>query len=502
MMIDDNPHREGRLTEHELGGRAAGGIFWTGLSNVAGILLFLGTLVVLSRHLTPAEIGIMTMAEMVLGFMKMMNYLGCEHALIQRKELDEGELSAGFLLSAFVGLLFSVVLYRLTPLITYFFHEGELDSPVRLAALAVFFGGFSVIPRAVLQREMRFRHLAIIETTALALWSGVAVTLVLMGYGVRGVVVGWIVMRAIESLLFYFLSGWRFSLPVSWNGFREMLPFSLNLTGQNAVNFITSNIDYILIGRLLDAAMLGYYTMAYRMVTIPHTRISPIINRVTYPLFCALQEKNESLRRMYLLTISLISMVAFPMVTGLVILAPEVIRLLYGATWLPAAAPLRFLVMVGLLKAVGSTAGSVLLSKGRADIGLRINLALLLCLGVGLAWSSRWEVKGIAIAYSAILVIVFPIVQRMIGRLIDLGLADILRSLLPAASGSVIMGACIIVLRPLFRHRLYLLGGYLSLAGVIIAGVVIYIAFVRLVYPDRFYRIVRLIRTMLARAGE
>ena len=492
-MVDGNLQHGGRLTDHELGGRAAGGILWTGLSNIASILIFLVTLVVLSRNLTPAEIGIMTMAEMVLGFMKMMNYLGCEHAFIQRRGLDENDLSAGFFFSALVGIVFSVLLYFLTPLITLFFHEGDLNSPARLAALAVFFGSFSVIPRAVLQRTLRFRRLAIIETAALASWSGVAITLVVTGYGVEGVIVGWIVMRAIESLLFYLLSGWRLSIPRSWSGLREMLPFSINLTGQNVVNFVTANIDYVLIGRLLDASMLGYYTMAYRMVTLPHTRISPIINRVTYPLFCALQDRDESLRRGYLLTISIIAMLTFPMVTGLVILAPEVLHLLYGATWLPAAAPLRFLIMVGLLKAVGSAAGSVLLSKGRADIGLRINLALLLCLGIGLAWSSRWGVKGIAIAYSAILVVAFPVVQRIIGRLIALGLGDILKSLVPATFGSTIMGACILALRPICDHW----GSFPSLAGAIAAGAAIYIVFVRIVYPGYFHRITGLIRRMM-----
>jgi PST family polysaccharide transporter len=275
-----------------------------------------------------------------------------------------------------------------------------------------------------------------------------------------------------------------------------MLPFCFQLTGENIVNFITTNIDYLLIGKLLNATSLGYYTMAYRMVTLPHTRISPIINRVTFPLFCALQDKDKSLRKGYLLTLRLLSMLSFPLIIGLIILAPEVIELLYGETWLPVVAPLRFLVMVGLLKAVGSAAGSVILSKGRPDIGLKINLSVLLCLGIGLAWSARWEVNGIAIAYSIIFIFAFPFVQKTIGGLISLGLRSILRALLPAGLGSVVMGSGIVAIRWVHTHRTLFRNDLTYLLVAILTGTVLYIGFIRIVYPEHFFRIKNLIRTM------
>jgi PST family polysaccharide transporter len=484
---------------HELSGRAVGGIFWTALSNLVSIVLFMGTLVVLSRQVAPSEIGIMTMAEMLYLSMKVLNYLGFEQALIQRGTLTGDDCGGSFIVSIVIGFILSLLLYIISPLIALFFHENGVTVPIRIAALAVFFGGFSCVPRAVLLRDLRFRLLVTVEMMSLLLWSVISIVFVLSGFGVKGVMIGWAVQRLAESIFLYRLSRWRFTWPASFGGIREMLPFCLQLSGQNIVNFLTAHIDYLLIGKLLNVTKLGYYTMAYRMVSLPHARISPIVTRVTYPLFCALQEKDENLRKGYLLTLSLISTLAFPMVTGLAVLAPEVVKLMYGQKWLPAVPPLRLLAMVGILKAVGSAAGSIILSKGRAEIGLKINLSVLLCLGVGLTLSSRWEVNGIAACYSVVLLGIFPVVQRVLGKLIQLGLDRILRSMIPAALGSAVMGTSLALFGFIIGRSGLAGGDLLYLVLAISLGTAIYMGFLRICYREHFRRTTDLVREMFSR---
>jgi O-antigen/teichoic acid export membrane protein len=226
---------------------------------------------------------------------------------------------------------------------------------------------------------------------------------------------------------------------MAWGSLRVLARSSLSVQLFNVLNYVRGNVDYLVIGRALGPQSLGLYYLAYTLATIPQTRLVPIATRVLFPALSAVRDDPRRVQTGYTRAVQYTSLVTFPLLTGLAILAPEFVLAVFGARWANAAPLVRILCIAGLLYAVGTTTGSILFSQGRADLACWFGVggaALVTgCVLIG----ARSGAMGVATAVAAYALISFLPIQLLTNRLIDLGLGDFLRTLIPAASSSVMM---------------------------------------------------------------
>jgi O-antigen/teichoic acid export membrane protein len=145
--------------------------------------------------------------------------------------------------------------------------------------------------------------------------------------------------------------------PRVWAG-RDLARFSSSATGAKLISTLSSNADFLLVGRLLGSSALGFYSMAWDLLRFIPDRLYRVAGRVTLPAFCRLQDDNERLARAYRAFFRYLAKIIIPLVTCAVIVAPELIGAIYGSQWLPAARPMRFLapglILLGLRCGIGS----------------------------------------------------------------------------------------------------------------------------------------------------
>jgi O-antigen/teichoic acid export membrane protein len=183
------------------------------------------------------------------------------------------------------------------------------------------------------------------------------------------------------------------------------LGFGMYQVGERTVNYFSANVDRLIIGRFLGASALGYYSLAYQLITFPLMRLNPAVTQVALPTLSKLQHDSALLRRGYLKVVSFIATVSFPILAGIFLVAPQFVELVYGKTWLPAVAVIRILCAVGALKALGNPIGSLLLSRGRADIGFYWNVLGLVAMSSANYIGVRWGIEGAA--YGTLVVAAF-----------------------------------------------------------------------------------------------
>jgi len=139
---------------------------------------------------------------------------------------------------------------------------------------------------------------------------------------------------------------------------RDLGQFATKVLGGRTVDALSSNIDFVLIGRLLGSSALGFYSMAWDLLRFIPDRIFRIAGRVTLPTFCHLQDQNDQLAKAYLNFSGYLSRIILPIVGCAAIAAPELIKIIYGPKWIPAAVPMQLLacglLLVGLRLAIGS----------------------------------------------------------------------------------------------------------------------------------------------------
>jgi lipopolysaccharide exporter len=174
------------------------------------------------------------------------------------------------------------------------------------------------------------------------------------------------------------------------------LQFGLFQMGERSLNYLSNNVDYLIIGRFLGSEPLGYYTLAYNLMRMPSSYVNPVVVSVAFPAFARVQEQNDLLRRGYAKILHYLSAVNFPIMAGMFVVAPLFVPLIYGSQWLPAVPVVQIFCLLGALKSLGNPLGSLLLAKGRADLGFWMNLTAMVGYGISNVIGTRWGIGGVA----------------------------------------------------------------------------------------------------------
>ncbi len=187
------------------------------------------------------------------------------------------------------------------------------------------------------------------------------------------------------------------------------LSFGLNLTGFSFINFFSRNLDNFLIGKFLGSVPLGFYNLAYRILLFPLTKISSVIGRVMFPSLSAIQDDKSKVRHAYLAATRYIAVITFPLMIGLLVVAPQFIRVIFGTQWERTILLVQILSLVGLTQSIVTTVGWIYQSQGRTDILFRWGIFSTLIVIIAFIIGLRWNIEGIAIAYAIVgLLLLYP----------------------------------------------------------------------------------------------
>lgn len=146
---------------------------------------------------------------------------------------------------------------------------------------------------------------------------------------------------------------------------KSILRFSSNLIGFNIINYFSRNSDQIIIGKFFNATLLGYYSLAYRIMLFPIQNITFVLTRSLYPILSRLQNDKKSSFDIYLNTLKTISIIIPPMMFGLAVVSKDFITVVFGEQWSPVSSILIWLAPTAILQSLISTTGSVFMSQGK-----------------------------------------------------------------------------------------------------------------------------------------
>lgn len=457
-------------------GRAISGVKWTTLSTALSTGFYVVQTIVLARLLEPRDFGLMAMAMVVISVAIAYVDMGLSSAIIQRQHCSENELSSLYWLNIFAGLVVFMAVFFLAPVVAYFYREPKVTHLVHLCALMFVIAPVGQQYQMLLQKELLFRPLATIEVSSRAVGTVVAIGAAVMGAGVYSLVLGQLAVSSSASLLFM-LRGHRIYRPrlhFARSDLRGYLRFGLYQMGERGINTLHDNLDKLIIGFWLGAESLGYYGFAWNLALMPVSRINPILTRSAFPLFSRLQDDLAVLKSGYLKLLRLISIVNFPLFFGLCAVAPLAVPALFGQKWLPAVTLLQIFCLVGAIYSTGNPVGSLILARGRADLGFWWNASISVVQAIALVLSA-WlgGVMAVALTLLVLQILYFPAGYRFLVRTaVGPCWRQYLSSVAPAFACSVLMlGAVSAALHVLLRWNL---DRYLALTLLVSLGAAIY----------------------------
>ena len=365
LVLERSDTRLGQLKS----GRASAaikGTLWSLVSSLApavlGLLVFLAT----SRVLSPAEFGIVAFAASIATIGLAVAPAGFREALIQREGITSVHLDTVFWLCLSASGLIYAVLCLATPFIAEAAGQGALVALIPFISARVIFDMAAAVPNAILVRTMSFRMLALRTTIASLVAAAVCLTLLWFGFGVWALAASQLAASAATCIGAMVAARWYPRLAFDWRALGELRAFGLFSTGNHLLG--TINLDQLLIGALLGPTWLGFYSFARRIFQILTDLLSGALNLVSYSLLSSMQREPAKLREAYLLGTFATSIVAFPVFSGLALVAPDFIPLAFGDHWLEAVPVVQAFCVLGVLTAIGILQSSLIRSQGQVDL--------------------------------------------------------------------------------------------------------------------------------------
>lgn len=376
-----------------------------------GFLLRLGSLMVLARLLDPKDFGLVGMVTAFTGVLNLFRDFGLSAASVQRASVTEEQTSTLFWINVLVGGILTIVALALAPVIGTFYHEPRLFWVTSVIAIGFLLNGAGVQHSALLQRQMRFTALAIIDILSLVISTVIAIGLARVGYGYWALVAMTVTLPLISTLGLWLATAWVPGLPHRNVGIRSMMRFGGTMTLNGLVLYVAYNFEKVLLGRFWGAEAIGIYGRASQLIKIPTDNLNSAAGEVAFAALSRVQDDPDRLRRYFLKGYSLVVALTLPVTIACALFAEDIIFVFLGAKWQDAAGIFRILAPTTLVLAIANPLGWLLNSLGLVGRGLKIALAFAPFMIAGYVAGLPYGPRGVAIAYSSVMILwVIPFV--------------------------------------------------------------------------------------------
>ena len=430
------------------------GLLWTAWGKGGNMFLTLLALAVLARLLSPNEFGTVSAALVVVGFSNIFSRLGLGPAVVQRESLQPRHLAAAFVGSCGLGLLVGMAIWLVAPLAAGFFRNPDVAPVLRTLAWLFPIHGLSTVAEALALRDLRFRWIANLELMAYAVGHvAVPILLAIAGFGVWALVAGALVGAVIKAAAYL----WTYRPPLKsrpeWHAFKELLYFGGGFTLARIANQLALQGDNLVVGHSLGSAALGIYGRAYNLMAAPASAIGKVLDDVLFPTLARVQDDVERLARGFRRAVAVIALATLPASVAVVILAPELVRVVLGPQWLEVVGPFRILAAGLMFRTSYKMSDSLARSTGVVYRRARRQMVYAALVIGGAYVGQGWGLEGVAAGVLVAVVANFILMAQLSLELCQLSwrsMFEIHRPAIVLAGGvGLVSWACSTLLRDL-----------------------------------------------------
>jgi O-antigen/teichoic acid export membrane protein len=429
--------------------------------------------VVLARLLAPHDFGLAAMVIVFTSFVLVFSDVALGAALVQRPLLTERDCSTAFWASVGLGALFTGVGVAGAGAVASFYGEPQVRPLAAALSVGFLVNALGATQEALLVREMRFRSLELRAMAAVGVGAVVGIAAASAGWGAWAIVGQQLALGATSTLLLWRVCPWRPSLRFSRESLRDLGGFSANVFGHRVLYYLHRNADNLLIGRFLGAAALGTYALAYNVMLLPFSRIAGPVQDVLFPAFSKLQDEPVRIAELWIRATRVIGAISVPALTGLVVVAPDLVQVVLGPRWAGMVPVLRILAWVGLLQSLQTLNTNILQALDRTRTLLRFSIVFFSTHLAAFAIGLQWGIVGVAAGYAVSSTIVEPLFAWVTCRVAGTTVRTFAASLAGVAAASLVMAACVFGLRVLLVHEG--VPAAIRLLLLVAAGMVVYL---------------------------
>jgi O-antigen/teichoic acid export membrane protein len=416
------------------------GLRWLTVGRLLGQGFSWASTIIVVRLLDPSDYGVMAMAMAVIGLFGLVNDLGLGAALVHQASLDRRIVREVFGATTLLSLAAFMALQFAAPLAASFFGEPSLTAVLRAVSVPLIWASVGTVHAAILSWRMDFKGRSVADFLQLFIASLVTLGVAWRGHGVWALVGGHIVGQAVWAAVCVLRSRYWCLPSFTFGASRHRLyAFGTYLTLERTLWYLYSQSDSLIVGRRLGDVVLGYYSVALQIATLPMDKISGILNTISFAAFSRLQHDHARAGAYLQRSLRLIGLLAFPVCFGLSAVSNELVDVFLGSKWRGAAVPLGLLSLTVPLRLLAAQLSPAIQGIGQPRIALRNLVIISAIMPVAFVLGSNWGLEGVVYAWVLIYPLLFVVTMRLTLPLLNLQLGGILRLLYPCILSATAM---------------------------------------------------------------
>ncbi|HEY1148390.1 MAG TPA: lipopolysaccharide biosynthesis protein [Pseudoduganella sp.] len=392
------------------------GLKWTAGARFGGQLLTWAISILVMRLLQPADYGLVAMASVAIVFLNVFAEVGLGTALVQATEVGVLQMRQAYGIFFVLNGTLCAAVNLATPFLSAFYGEPRLSPVLHALSLQFLLAPFGSVCDIQLQRALEYKRRSLIELSTALITSVSTLLMALAGAGVWALVWPTIIGACWRAAAFNLAAPFPHWPEFRFQGMRRLLTFGGTVTLSRLMWTFFMQVDVVIVGRVLGRDVLGLYSVAMHLATLPVQRVTAIVNQVAFPALARIQQEREMLKEKLVRVIAMMSLLAIPILWGLSATAKEVVLVVLGASWVNAIFPLQALTLMMPFRTLIGFLPTVTDAIGRPEIAVQNMLLAIVVMPPAFYVGSRWGINGVAMAW----LLAYPLVllvnaQRMLG---------------------------------------------------------------------------------------
>jgi O-antigen/teichoic acid export membrane protein len=427
--------------------------------------------IILARLLLPEHYGVIGVLVVFIAVSRTVIDSGFGQALIQKRDSSYIDECSMFYTNISLSILMYLALYSAAPLIENFYQMPQLTTLTRVLCLQLVIQSFGLVHSTLLSKRIDFRTQARITLASVIISGGIGIIMAYSGFGVWSLVAQILLGSIINTSGLWISFDWRPSFCFSFQSIRSLFGFGSKVLASSLIDTFFRNIYTVVIGKVFSPADLGHYARGYSLTQLPVQNLAVIVRRVTFPVFSSISDDRPRIKRGMQKSLAILFFVNCPVVIGIAAVADTFVYVVLTDKWAQCIPYIRLLSISGLLYPLHVINLNALLSIGRSDLFLRLEIIKKTLTVVAIAITYRWGIEAMIIGQICQSFFAYVINAYYTGRFFEYSYWPQIRDVLPYLLTSALMGVCVYSMRMLPFENLVLM-----LCCQIITGVIAYVS--------------------------
>ncbi|MCF0124437.1 MAG: lipopolysaccharide biosynthesis protein [Clostridia bacterium] len=381
------------------------GFLWKFLERVGAQTVNIIVSIALARIIEPSEYGVIALTAIFITIGNVFVESGLPTALIQKKDSDDADFSTVFYFNVFISVVIYIALFIIAPIIANFYKNNVLTDVIRVLGIIIIIAGIKSIQNAYVSKHMIFKKFFIC-TFGGTIFSGIlGIIMAYNNYGVWALVFQQLSNTLIDTVLLWVFVKWRPKKIFSLSKLKKLYSFGWKLFMSALLDNLYNNLRGLIIGRKYTSSDLAFYDKANQFPNLIVNNINTSIDSVLLPAMSIEQNNQEKIKHITRKAIKYSSYLMWPLMVGLAVCAPSLVKIILTDKWMDCVVYLRILCFSYAIWPIHTANLNAIKAIGRSDLVLKIEVMKKIIGIISIFFAIPFGVLAIAIS----LLIIGPI---------------------------------------------------------------------------------------------